>query len=275
MTDDTLGTKVLAGGQSLIPAMKHRFISPRRVVDITGLRELDYLRKKGNILEVGALVTTGALENSDTVTSTLPILGAAASTIGDPLVRNMGTVGGNLCLADPVNDLPAVMLALEARMVVASAAEERRIDADKFFIGAFRTRLSPVEVLTGVELPLRGGRCGGSYKKVRKASGGFTIAGVASQVALGDDNSVTRCGLGLTGVGSRPIRASEAEREVLGKTPESWEMDEVADMVVAASNPLSDKRASANYRRRVLRVLTREALEESYENALHKEVSAV
>lgn len=157
--------KILAGGQSLIPSLKLRLVSLKGVVDITGIKELDYVRKDEDLLRIGALTTTAILESDEIIASSMPILKEAAAQIADPLVRNRGTVGGNLCYPDPVYDLPAVMLALNASMVAASKKGTRRISADSFFIDSFKTALKPGEILTEVEVPLQLGRFGAHIAK--------------------------------------------------------------------------------------------------------------
>ena len=172
---DTAEVKILAGGQSLIPALKLRLFSLKGVVDITGIKELNYIRKDVPSLKIGALTTTAALENDRAIVSSVPILSEAAEQIADPLIRNMGTIGGNLCHAHPANDLPAVMLALNASMVATSKGRTRKIGADSFFIDSFKTALKPGEILTGIEIPLPMGRFGGTYRKVRRSSGVFLL----------------------------------------------------------------------------------------------------
>ncbi|MGA9079726.1 MAG: xanthine dehydrogenase family protein subunit M, partial [Halobacteriota archaeon] len=207
--------KVLAGGQSLVPSLKLRVLSPEALVDITGIKDLCYVRHEGQVLAIGALTTVAAVANDRTVASSLPVLHEAAEQIADPLVRNRGTIGGNLCNADPINDLPAVMLALNASMVAMSRRGTRRIDADSFFVGAGHTALSPEEILTQVEIPVQAG-FGSAYRKVRKGSGGFSIAGVASCLSVAGEGTIARCRIAMTAVGPSVLRAENAERALLG-----------------------------------------------------------
>ena len=259
--------KVLAGGQSLIPSLKLRTLSLRGLIDIAGVKELSSIRRNEQTLEIGAMVTIATIENNRTVTSSVPILREAAEHIADPLVRNRGTVGGNLCHGDPTNDLPAVMLALNSSMIATSRRGTRRIGADVFFGGTSRTALAPDEVLTHVEIPIEGGSTGGAYRKVRKRSGGFTIAGVASCLSVTDEGTVGRCRIAMTAVGPKALRGEYAEEALLGNTPTDPVLDNVAMMAVEASHPSSDANASSDYRRSVLRTLVKESVRSAYSRA--------
>jgi carbon-monoxide dehydrogenase medium subunit len=263
--------KILAGGQSLIPSLKFRSRSPKGVVDITGIKELCYIRKDGPLLKIGALTTIAALENDKVIASSAPILSEAAEHIADPLVRNMGTVGGNLCHAHPANDLPAVMLALNASMVATSEQGTRRISADSFFIDLFKTALKPREILTGIEIPLPGGRSRGAYRKVRKGSGGFSIAGVATCLSASGDGIITGCRIAMTAVGAKALRAEKSEQALLGRVPTALVLDNVAGLAVEASQPPTDSNASADYRRTVLNKLVKEAVRAAYNVAARGE----
>jgi carbon-monoxide dehydrogenase medium subunit len=258
----------LAGGQSLIPALKLRTLSPRNVVDISGIKELIYIRKEENMIKIGALTTTSTLENDSEIASSLPILTETASQIADPLVRNLGTVGGNLCHVGHANDLPATMLALNASFAIDSKQGTRTIHSDSFFLDKFKTVKKPDEVLTEIQIPLQEGRVGSAYRKVRKGSGGFAIAGAAANVSVADDNTVSECRIAMTAVGPKPLRAEKAEQALVGKTPEAAVLDNVAKLAVEASKPVTDITASEEYRRKVLGILVKDALEVSYKRAV-------
>jgi carbon-monoxide dehydrogenase medium subunit len=261
-------TKILAGGQSLIPALKLRTLSPRNVVDISGIKELIYIRKEENMIKIGALTTTSTLENDSEIASSLPILTETASQIADPLVRNLGTVGGNLCHVGHANDLPATMLALNASFAIDSKQGTRTIHSDSFFLDKFKTVKKPDEVLTEIQIPLQEGRVGSAYRKVRKGSGGFAIAGAAANVSVADDNTVSECRIAMTAVGPKPLRPEKAEQALVGKTPEAAVLDNVAKLAVEASKPVTDITASEEYRRKVLGILVKDALEVSYKRAV-------
>lgn len=267
-----LQVKVLAGGQSLIPALKTRnsqlISSMKGVVDITRLKGLSYIRKEGSLVKIGALTTLGTLENDAELERSLPILRDAASEIADPLVRNLGTVGGNLCHGDPVNDLPAPMIALNASAVLATVGGIRKVKVEALYEEPFKTAIKPNEILTEVEIPLRQGRAGAAYRKVRKGSGGFTIAGAAANISIADDNKISECRLALTAVGPKALRPQEAEVALVGKILKPTVLDAVAKLAVAASRPTSDLYATEIYRRKVLGILVRDALEAAYKRAV-------
>jgi carbon-monoxide dehydrogenase medium subunit len=259
--------RVLAGGQSLVPSLKSRSIDLKSVVDITRIKELDYVRRDGRILRIGALTSNAVLETDKEVGSLLPILKEAAGQIADPLVRNMGTIGGNLCYADPVNDLPAVMLALNATFVVASKEGTRKINADSFFIGSFKTEIKPDEILTEIEIPLERGKVAGAYRKVKKGSGGFSIAAVACYMSVAEGDTISSCRIALSAVGPKAVRALEAERSLQGKVPGVSDLETAGKLSVDASHPISDITASEEYRRKVLNKLVKEAISTSYDRA--------
>lgn len=259
--------RILAGGQSLIPALKLRVQSAKRLIDIARIEGLRYIRQDGQMLTIGALTTVAALANDRTVRSLAPILREAAGQIADPLVRNRGTIGGNLCQADPVNDLPAVVLALDASLVATSGRGERRVQADSFFVGPGQTTLAPDEILTRIEIRLPEGRAGGAYRKLRKGSGGFSIAGAASCLSVTDGGAVARCRIAMTAVGSRVLRAENAERALLGKVLTESARNHAAELAGKASQPSSDLTASKEYRRRALCELVRDAVGLAYERA--------
>jgi carbon-monoxide dehydrogenase medium subunit len=264
LKDEDVETKVLAGGQSLIPAMKQRILSPKIVVDLGGIEELNYIRKDVGMLKIGSLTTSGTLENDATVALMLPILTETASQIADPLVRNLGTVGGDLCQADPANDLPAVTMTLNASFTIANKQETHNVSADDFFVDAFKTVLKPNEILTEIQIPIEKGRVGSAYRKVRKGSGGFAIAGVAANVLVSNDNCVSGCRIALTAVGPKPLRAQKAEQALLGKVPDAAVLDNVVRLALEASKPVTDITASVDYRRKVLGLLVRDAVETAY-----------
>ncbi|MGA2680773.1 MAG: xanthine dehydrogenase family protein subunit M [Candidatus Bathyarchaeia archaeon] len=263
--------KVLAGGQSLIPALKTRssplISSLKSVVDINGVKELNYIRKVNETLKIGALTTVSVLENDLDVASSFPILHEAASEIADPLVRNLGTVGGNLCHGDPVNDLPATMIALNASVVLASMGGNRKANVEDLYISPYKTSIRPNEILTEIQIPIRAGRRGNAYRKIKKGSGGFTIAGVAADLSVEEDNSISACRLALTGVGSKTLRPREAEQTLVGKRLESPFLKGAAKLAVEASHPVSDLYASAEYRRKILGMLVKDSLESAYKRA--------
>ena len=269
LKDGDVEMKVLAGGQSLIPEMKQRNLSPKIVVDIGGIGELNYIHKDVGMLNIGALTTSGILENDSVIASLLPILTETATQIADPLVRNLGTVGGDICQADPTNDLPAVTIALNALFTVASKQETHIVSVDDFFVDASKTVLKPNEILTEIQIPLAEGRVGNAYRKVRKGSGGFAIAGVGANVLVSDDNCISGCRIALTAVGPKPLRVQKAEQALFGKVPDAAVLDNVVRLAVEASKQVTDITASADYRCKVLGLLVKDAVEAAYKRAVN------
>jgi carbon-monoxide dehydrogenase medium subunit len=163
------------------------------------------------------------------------------------------------------------MLALDASMVATSTGGTRKISADSFFIDSFKTALTPGEILTGLEIPLQMGRCGSTYRKVRKGSGGFSIAGVAACLSASDDGNITGCGIAMTAVGATALRAEKAEQALLGRVPTAPVLDNVARLAVEASQLRTDSHASEEYRRTVLNKLVKEAVRAAYDSAARGE----
>src|SRR5690349_1279021 len=213
------GAKVLSGGQSLLPLLKLRLGQATHLVDIGRIPGLEYIKEEGGFLKIGAATRETALERADLVRTKYPILLDTAIVIGDPLVRNRATVGGNLAHGDPANDHPATMLALGAQVVARGPKGERTIAIDQFFTGLFGTALAPDEILTEIRIPTPPPRSGGAYVKLERKVGDFATAGAAVQVTLGKQGEVERAGIGLTSAGPKPIKALQAEQYLRGKTP--------------------------------------------------------
>lgn len=251
--------KLLAGGQSLIPLMRFRLAQPATLVDIGRLRELAYVREADFELRIGATTREADLEADATVRTDYPILIDTTSVIADPLVRNLATVGGNLAHADPANDHPATMLALRASVRAAGPKGERTIPIDEFFVDTFTTALAADEVLTEIRIPKPEARSGGAYLKLERKVGDFAIVGVAAFLTF-DDGKVKAAGIGLTNVGPTPIRATRAERALVGTALDEKSIARAAAEAAAQSQPVSDGRGPAEYKREVTRVLAARAL---------------
>ena len=264
--------KVMAGGQSLIPLLKLRFASPKLVVDLGRLPGLKGVKDEGGSLRIGALTRHVDIERDAGLERRCPILAEAAPQISDPLVRNLGTVGGSICHADPAGDWGSVMLALGATLVVRSSRGERTIAAADFFQGPFTTALAADEVLTEIRIPSRSGqRAGGAYLKLERKVGDFATVGVAVQVEL-DDGHMARAGIGLTSVGPHNLKANAAEQALLGKEPTDQVIAEAAQLAAEAAQPKDDVRGSAAYKKDVVRVFVQRGLRTAIERA--KEVRA-
>lgn len=259
--------KILAGGQSLIPLMKLRLASPKRLIDLNRISGLSYVRESDGVLAIGALTRESELEASELVRSKYPILADTAAVIGDPLVRNMATVGGNLAHADPANDHPATMLALGAEVVAVGPKGTRKIPLTEFFTGLFTTSLNADEILTEIRIPVPPPRSGGTYLKVERKVGDFAAAAVAVQITLGDGNVCQHAGIGLTNVGQTPIKATRAEQSLLRKPLDEKAIQEAARLAAQQSEPTADLRGSVDYKRSLIRVLTARALKRAIARA--------
>ncbi len=248
--------KVLAGGHSLLPAMKLRLAAPAMLVDLGRIAGLRYIRHAGDFFAIGAMSTHADVESSALLRGSSPLLAEAAACIGDVQVRNCGTIGGSLAHADPAADYPAAILALDAELVVMSNAGERVIPARKFFTGLFSTALKPGEILTEVRVPATNG--GVAYKKFWHPASGMAVVGVAAVVKMrgGNNESVA---VGITGVDASAYRAGNVEKALRGK-PASV-IAAAAERAADGVSGLSDNFASADFRKHLARVYTRRALE--------------
>jgi len=259
--------KILSGGQSLIPLMKLRLASPQNLVDINRVPGLAYIREDGGVLRIGALTRESDLEESELIRSRYPILHDTSRVIADPLVRNLATVCGNLAHADPANDHPATMLAVDAEVVAVGQQGERRIPARSLFVGPFTSALTAGEILTEIRIPVPPPRSGGAYLKMERKVGDFATAGVAVQLTLAANGTCERIGIALTNVGSTPIRATRAEESLRGKRPDDGALAQAGRLAAEASEPESDFRGSAEYKRDLVRVLTTRALRQALARA--------
>jgi carbon-monoxide dehydrogenase medium subunit len=252
--------KLLSGGQSLIPMMKLRLVSPEYIVDINRIPGLDYISETDGQLRIGALTREHELESSDAVKTRFPILSDTAKVIADPLVRSQATVCGNLAHGDPANDHPATMLALGASVVATGPNGQREISVADFFPGLFTTALEPEEILTEIRIPFPPARSGGAYLQLERKVGDYATAGVAAQITLDDAGACTRAGIGLTNVGMTPIKAKQAEAFLKGKQLDDATIQQAAELAASESQPMDDIRGSAEYKRDLVRVLTARAL---------------
>jgi carbon-monoxide dehydrogenase medium subunit len=258
--------KVLAGGQSLIPLMKLRFAAPRVIVDINGLSELGQLEQEDGGLRIGALVRHKTCEKSELLRGRYGTLGDAAPMISDPIVRNLGSVGGSLAHADPQGDWGSVMLAMRAEITAQGPNGTRTIPIDEFFQGPFTTVLEPTEILTEVRIADSGTRAGGSYLKLERKVGDFATVGVAVHVAFAN-GSVDKAGIALTGVGPINLRAEAAEQALAGRALDEQTIGEAARLAGEAAQPRTDLRGTEAYKRNVVRVFTERGLRKAAEVA--------
>jgi carbon-monoxide dehydrogenase medium subunit len=244
--------KVLAGGQSLIPMLALRLAVFDHLVDIGRIPELQGIERRGDTLWIGACTTDAAVETSAEVAAAVPLLAKATPFIGHIQIRNRGTLGGSIAHADPAAEYPAVALALDATMDVVSPTGRRDIAATDFFDGLWSTTIEPDEVLAGVSFPIWGGRSGFAVSELARRHGDFAIAGATVGVELDADDRISRCALGLIGLGSQPERARAAEAELAGRRVDEVDAAEVGRMAMAGLDSVpEDQHGPAAYRLRV------------------------
>ena len=258
--------KILSGGQSLIPMMKLRLARPSHLIDINRIPGLAYIREDGGFLRIGALTREAELEASPVVVK-YPILLDTAKVIADPQVRNLATVGGNLAHGDPANDHPATMIAVGAQIVATGAKGERVIPIDDFFVSLFETSLQKGEILTEIRIPTPPPHSGGAYFKLERKVGDFATAAVAVQVTLNSNGMVQKSGIGLTNVGPTPLRAKKAEAALQGKTPDAGTIAQAAQLASDEAQPSADLRGPAEYKKGLIKELTRRAIARALERA--------
>lgn len=253
------GAKILAGGQSLIPAMRFRLAVPAVIIDLNNVPALQYIREENGALAIGALTRESALEESDIVSGGYSLLADVSRVIGDPVVRNMATVGGNLAHADPANDHPAVMLAYNAQVIAVGKKGSRSIPIDEFFVDLFTSALDEDEILTEIRIPKPAGHSGGAYVKMERKVGDYAISAVAVQLTV-ESGQCTATRIGLTNVNPTPMRAKNAEQALIGN-PLTDDVIEAAGQAAAAEcDPSPDLRGSVDYKRDITRVLTKRAI---------------
>ena len=250
--------KAIAGGQSLMPLLRLRLAYPERLVDLGGLDSLRGVRDLGDALEIGALTTHYEVVRDPLIRAHCGLLAQAAATIADPAVRHRGTIGGGLAHADPAGDLPAVITALDATLVAVGPSGSREIRPADFFVDYLTSSLAPGEILTSIRVPKLDG-WGYRYEKFNVTAQAWAIVGVAA-VARRSNGHVAEARVGLTNMGSVPIRAQAAEAAAAGAEASAAGLAAAAARADEGTNPPSDLRAAADYRRHLARVLTGRAL---------------
>jgi carbon-monoxide dehydrogenase medium subunit len=253
--------KILAGGHSLIPAMKLRLAQPSLLVDIGRIKDLSYIREEGNLILIGAMTTHYELESSTLLQKVCPLLPDCASHIGDVQVRNKGTIGGSVAHSDPAGDWPAAIIALNAEMIVVGPGGERTIKADDFFVDLLTTALIAGEILREIRIPKPVGRFGHSYQKVRHPPSGFAVVGVAAVLQFENDGSCQSAAVGITGVASKAYRAAAVEKALQGKSLNNQTIVEAASHSTDGVDLNSDLYASEEYRRHLAQVYTKRAIQ--------------
>ena len=247
------GAKLLAGGHSLIPAMKLRLARPSVLVDVGRIEELAYVRDAGENIAIGALTRHRDIREDALLREHCPIVPYTASLMGDPQVRHRGTIGGNLAFGDPASDMPALMLTLDADLVIRGSGGERIVRASEFFTGAFQTVVGPAEMLVEVRVPKLSASTGWSYLKMRRRAQDWATVAVAAVVER-TNGSIGKASIGLTNMGATPLRASTAEQAIAGGAS----IADAAESIADGADPPSDVWASSEFRNHLARVLGRQ-----------------
>ena len=252
--------KLLAGGHSLIPAMKLRLAQPQVLIDISRIKDLSYIREEKGQVRIGSMTTHYQIESSDLLRRICPLLPETASHLGDVQVRNKGTIGGSLAHSDPAADWPAAVLALDAEIVVTGPKGERVIKTDKFFVDLLTTALEQGEILREVRFNTPQGTVGQSYVKVRHPASGFAVVGVAVNLSV-NGGKCQSAGVGVTGVAPKAYRASGVEKALQGNALDVKTLSAAAAHASDGVDANTDLFASGEYRRHLAEVYTRRALE--------------
>ncbi len=252
--------KILSGGYSLLPMVKLRLAQPALLVDLQAIGGLDGITRTDDGWRIGGRATHRRIRDHAGLAAEHPVTRDAAAGIGDPQVRNWGTIGGSCAHADPAADWPAVVTALHGSFVLRSAAGEREVDARGFFHDAFQTAIEPSEVLTEVRLPHAAARQGSAYVKLERRAGDFATVGVAAVLALGDDGRIASAGVALTAVGDAAFAATAAEAILAGSVPDDRTFAAAADAAAGQARPVGDSHGPADYKLAMVREITAQAL---------------
>jgi aerobic carbon-monoxide dehydrogenase medium subunit len=260
--------KLLSGGYSLLPLMKLRLASPELLVDLRDVSGLDSILQTDDEFRIGGRVTHRQIFEDDALRAVLPIVHETAGGIGDPQVRNWGTIGGSSAHADPSSDWPAVLIALGARIVCRSTAGERVIPAREFFLDSFTTAIASTEVLTEIRLTIPGPRSGGAYAKLERRAGDFATVGAAVQLALDAPGRIEQIGIGLTAVAESPFAATVAEGVLRNARPSEEMFREAGIAAADQSRPVADGHGPVDYKLGMVREMTVRALRRAVARAL-------
>ena len=253
--------KILAGGQSLVPAMNFRVVQPSVLIDLNRVGELSYVREEGDVIRVGAMARERHLEFDASIEKRIPLLHEAVPFIAHPQIRNRGTIGGSIVHSDPAAELPVLMTALNARLKARNTSGERWIDAQDFFVGMFTTALEADEILVEIELPFMPARTGWSFMEVAPRAGDYAMMGVAALVTLDESGKCIGAKLVYLNAGEGPIHAEKAAKLLEGENLNEKAIEEAAVLASEKEiNPFGNMHASADFQRHLAKVLTQKTL---------------
>ncbi len=259
--------RVLAGGMSLIPMMKLRLANLDAVVDLGRIEALSFIDETDDGLTIGAMTTHYAIESSEAVKRRAPLLAETATMVGDVQIRNRGTIGGSVAHADPAADLPAALLALEARFRIAGGPRRRTVRADRMFVDAYTTSLEEGEIIVEVRVPATPAGTGWSYQKLANRASRFAVVGAAALVTVSSDGTCARVRVGVTGAGPSPFRARGTERYLTGKPLTDEIIAKAAKRATAGVDFLGDVHGSPAYREHLTAEMTKRAITQAKERA--------
>jgi carbon-monoxide dehydrogenase medium subunit len=257
--------RVLAGGQSLIPAMRFRLARPAVLVDINPVAELAYLREASGELQVGAMTRDFAVERSPTIGERYRLLSDTATVVADPVVRQMGTVVGSLCHNDPAGDWPVTALASRARVVLQGRDGRRSLSIDDFLVDSYTTAVGAGEMAVEVCFPTPGPRTSGSYQKIERKVGDFATAAAAAQITLAPDGTIAQAGIAIGALGPMALRVPAAEKLLEGARPSRALIEQAMREAETVADPASDNRGSVEYKRAMAGVLVGRAIASTFE----------
>jgi len=260
--------KILAGGQSLVPAMNFRVAQPGVLIDLNRVIELGFIQEEEEMIRIGAMTRERHLEFDTAIAKRVPLLTEATPFIAHPQIRNRGTIGGSIVNADPAAELPVLMLALDARLKAKNTAGERWINAQEFFTGMFSTALEPDEILVEIELPFIPPQTGWSFMEVAPRAGDYAMMGVAALVTLDESGKCKRARLVYLNAGEGPVDAREAAQLLETESPSDQLIESAAALASELEiNPFGNMHASADFQRHLANVLTKKALKQAFQRA--------
>lgn len=260
--------KILAGGQSLVPAMNFRIVQPGVLIDLNQIIELSFIREESETIHIGAMVRERHLEFDESIAKRIPLLAESVPFIAHPQIRNRGTIGGSIVNADPAAELPVLMLALNARLKTKNVSGERWIDAQNFFAGMFTTALEPDEILVEIELPFMPQQTGWSFMEVAPRAGDYALMGVAALVTLDESKKCKQAKLVYLNAGDGPVDAREAANMLQGETLTDALIDSAASVASGKEiDPYGNVHTSPEFQRHLAKVLTKKALKQAMQRA--------
>jgi aerobic carbon-monoxide dehydrogenase medium subunit len=255
--------RVLAGGQSLIPAMRYRLARPGVLVDINAIAELEYLREENGFLRIGATTRDATLEFTPWIKERYSLITAVSAVVADPIVRHMGTVVGSICHNDPAGDWTATALASRAVVVVRGKAGIREIPIDEFLVDSYTTAVEEGEMALEVRIPIPDAHTQGSYQKIERKVGDYATCAAAVQISLNADGTIRQAGVSITAAGPIAMRVAEAEKMLVGQKPTLALLKAAAAEAPKIASPNPDQRGSAEYKKDMTRVLVGRGLKQS------------